>query len=314
MLDVSGGGAHTQTLIWVGGAGSAAWPELPDQRLELTADRDSYKAGDTAKIFIPNPFATNSLALVTVERGLVSRADVLTLSGSGNEYSVELTEGDAPNVYVSVTVLGQGNDFRYGLVNLPVTPDAQSLNVQVASNPTQAGPRDEVTFDVQVTDHQGQPVQGEFSLSVVDLATLALADPNAEDILPAFYKEQPLGIETGLSVAAYTGRNATEAGGGGGGGGEESALCARGIPRYCLLESSAGHKLRRARPGDHDPARLAHHLAGGCSRLDRGYESRPGGNADRGDEASAHPPSDTALPRQRRPCADGGNRQQQYRG
>ncbi|HEX5942732.1 MAG TPA: alpha-2-macroglobulin family protein, partial [Anaerolineales bacterium] len=201
------------------GAGSAAWPEPPDQRLELIADRDSYKAGDTARVFIPNPFATSALALVTVERGLVSKAEVLTLSGSGNEYSVELVEADAPNVYVSVTVLGQGNDFRYGLVNLPVAPDAQSLNVQVTSSPAEAGPRDEVQFDVHVTDNQGQPVQGEFSLSVVDLATLALADPNAEDILPAFYKQQPLGIETGLSVAAYTGRNATEAGGGGGGGG-----------------------------------------------------------------------------------------------
>jgi len=221
MLDVSGDGAHTQTLIWVGGAGSAAWPEPPDQRLELVADRDSYQAGDTARVFIPNPFATNAMALVTVERGLISKAEVLTLSGSGNEYSVELTEGDAPNVYVSVTVLGQGNDFRYGLVNLPVAPDAKSLNVQVMSSPAEAGPRDEVKFDVQVTDNQGQPVEGEFSLSVVDLATLALADPNAEDILPAFYKQQPLGIETGLSVAAYTGRNATEAGGGGGGGGED---------------------------------------------------------------------------------------------
>ena len=218
MLDVSGGGTRTQSLIWVGGPGSAAWPEPPDQRLELTADRDAYKAGDTARVFIPNPFPTNSLALVTVERGLISKAEVLTLSGSGNEYALELTEAEAPNVYVSVTVLGQGNDFRYGLVNLPVAPDAQALNVQVASNPPQAGPREEVTFDVQVTDNQGQPVEGEFSFSVVDLATLALADPNAEDILPAFYKEQPLGIETGLSLAVYTGRNASQGGGGGGGG------------------------------------------------------------------------------------------------
>jgi hypothetical protein len=218
MLDVSGDGARTQTLVWVGGAGSAAWPDLPDQRLELTADRDSYKAGDTAKIFIPNPFAVNALALVTVERALVSKAEVITLSGSGQEYSLPLTEEEAPNVYVSVTVLGQGNEFRYGLVNLPVAPDAQALNVQVFSNPAQAGPREDVTFDVQVTDHQGQPVAGEFSLSVVDLASLALADPNAEDILPAFYSQQPLGLETGLSLAAYTGRNASQPGGRGGGG------------------------------------------------------------------------------------------------
>jgi len=230
MLDVTGEGAHSQSLIWVGGPGSAAWPELPDQRFELTADRDSYKAGDTAKIFIPNPFVTNSLALVTVERGLVSKAEVITLSGSGNEYSLPLTEDDAPNVYVSVTALGQGNDFRYGLVNIPVAPEAESLNVQVTSNPTEAGPREDVTFDVQVTDNQGKPVEGEFSLSVVDLATLALADPNAEDILPAFYKEQPLGIETGLSLAAYSGRNSTQPGGGGGGGGGELPVLREEFP------------------------------------------------------------------------------------
>jgi uncharacterized protein YfaS (alpha-2-macroglobulin family) len=101
LLDVSGEGAHTQTLVWVGGAGSAAWPDLPDQRLELTADRDSYKTGDIATIFIPNPFAVNVLALVTVERGLISKAEVVTLSGSGKEYSLALTDEDAPNVSIS---------------------------------------------------------------------------------------------------------------------------------------------------------------------------------------------------------------------
>jgi alpha-2-macroglobulin len=219
MLEVSGGGARTQSMIWVGGASSAAWPDLPNQRFEITADRESYQAGDTAKLFIPNPFAVNSLALVTIERGVVSKADVISLSGSGREYSLPLTEADAPNVYVSVTVLGQGNDFRSGLVNLPVAPDDKALTVQVTSNPAEAGPRQNVTFDVIVTDYQGQPVEGEFSLSVVDLASLAVADPNAQDILPAFYSNQPLGIETGLSVAAYTGRDAIQPGGMGGGGG-----------------------------------------------------------------------------------------------
>jgi uncharacterized protein YfaS (alpha-2-macroglobulin family) len=230
MLDVSGDGAHSQVLVWVGGAGTAAWPDLPNQRLQLTADKESYIAGDTAKVFIPNPFATRSYALVTVERGLISKADLVTLSGSGSEYTLPLTEDDAPNVYVSVTVLGQGNSFRQGFVNLPVAPDAQGLKVQVTSNPAQAGPRDQVTFDVLVTDSKAQPVQGEFSLSVVDLATLALADPNAEDILPAFYHNQPLGIETGLSLAAYGGRDALEPGGLGGGGGDETPFVREDFP------------------------------------------------------------------------------------
>lgn len=230
MLDVSGGGARTQVLVWVGGEGASPWPDLPDQRLELTADKEAYKAGETAKVFIPNPFPTNSIALVTVERGLISKAEVVTLSGSGGEYSLLITEDDAPNVYVSATVLGQGNDFRQGLVNLPVTPEAQELKVQLFSNPSEAGPRDPVTFDVVVTDHQDQPVQGEFSLSVVDLATLKLADPNVQDILPAFYSNQPLGIETGVSLATYGGRDALEPGGLGGGGGDEGSFIREDFP------------------------------------------------------------------------------------
>ncbi|MCK6540496.1 MAG: MG2 domain-containing protein, partial [Anaerolineales bacterium] len=230
VLDVSGDGARSQVLVWVRGAGTAAWPDLPNQRLELTADKDSYNAGDTAKVFIPNPFPTSSIALVTVERGLVSKAETIQLTGSGTEYSLPITDDDAPNVYLSVTALGQGNDFRHGLVNLPVAPEAQELKVQLFSNPPEAGPRDQVTFDVVVTDHQDQPVQGEFSLSVVDLATLALADPNAEDILPAFYSNQPLGVETGLSLAAYGGRDALEPGGLGGGGGEEAPFVREDFP------------------------------------------------------------------------------------
>ncbi len=208
-------------MIWVSGAGSAAWPDLPNQRLEIQADKDAYKAGDTARIFIPNPFPVNSQALVTVERGVISQSEVIDLSGSGREYSLPLTEADAPNVYVSAIVLGQGNDFRGGLVNLPVAPDDKELNVQVTASPAESEPRQDVTFDVQVTDNQGAPVEGEFSLSVVDKASLALADPNSKDILSAYYSIQPLGVETGLSVAAYTGRDASlPVGGGGGGGGD----------------------------------------------------------------------------------------------
>jgi len=225
VLDLSGGNAHTQILIWVGGSDSAAWADLPSQRVHLTLDKELYKPGDTARIFIPNPFATNALALVTVERGIVSKAEVIIVSGSGTEYQLPLGEDDAPNVYVTVTMLGQGNDFRQGIINLPVAADAQKLNVQVTANPPEAGPRDTVTFDVYVTDQLGQPVQGEFSFSIVDKAVLALADPNAQDIFPAYYSNQPLGIETGVSLSVYTGRNMLQPGGlGGGGGGDQLFL------------------------------------------------------------------------------------------
>jgi hypothetical protein len=78
-LDVSGDGTLTQVLVWVGGAGEAEWPSLPNQRLRLIADQDAYKPGDTAQVFVPNPFNITTLGLLTVERGTVMRYQILEL-------------------------------------------------------------------------------------------------------------------------------------------------------------------------------------------------------------------------------------------
>ena len=230
-VDVSGEGTTTQVMIWVGGRGRGIWPDLPNQRLRLTADADAYQPGDTAGIFIPNPFNAPALGLVSVERGIVMRHEVVEVQAGGSNYSLPLSDDDAPNVYIAVTLLGldaQGRtDFRQGYLELSVEPVEQVLNVSLVSEPERSGPGEEVTFHLRVTDSAGNPVQGEFSLSVVDLAALALADPNAPDIVNAFYGKQPLGVRTGLSLAAWAQRLIYSPGGMGGGGGAESGVVIR---------------------------------------------------------------------------------------
>ncbi len=76
LLSVSGAGARSEILLWVGGPGQATWPNLSDNRLQLTADRDSYEPGENAEIFIPNPFGDRALALIGIERGVVLRHQV----------------------------------------------------------------------------------------------------------------------------------------------------------------------------------------------------------------------------------------------
>jgi hypothetical protein len=168
-LDVHGGGARTSVLLWVSGPGQAAWPQLPNQRLDLSANQESYLPGESAQIFIPNPLGGETRALLTVERGTILRHQVLNLAGSGTTVELPLSGEDAPNVYVSVTLIGRGEagqpDFRQGYLNLTVEPVQQTLNVQVTSQPERAGPGEEATFEIQVSDQDGNPVQGEFSRS-----------------------------------------------------------------------------------------------------------------------------------------------------
>jgi uncharacterized protein YfaS (alpha-2-macroglobulin family) len=223
MLEIEGESALTQVLVWAGGTGAAVWPSLPDQHLTLTADAEAYEPGQEASVFIPNPFENGALALVTIERGRVMRSQVLEVEDSNLELNLPILEDDAPNIYVSVTLVGtlpDGRpDFRMGYLELPVDPAAQTLQVELVAQPQQAEPGDEMQFGLRIRDQQGNPVQGEFSLAVVDKAVLALADPNAPDIVDAFYGVKPLGVKNSLSLAAYIQRTGlTPAGGGGGGG------------------------------------------------------------------------------------------------
>ena len=74
MLDVYGGDARTQILLWITSEQYAPWPSLLNDQITLTADQEEYLPGQTANIFIPNPFGEPVQALVTVERGKVLHA------------------------------------------------------------------------------------------------------------------------------------------------------------------------------------------------------------------------------------------------
>jgi uncharacterized protein YfaS (alpha-2-macroglobulin family) len=146
------------------------------------------------------------------------------VSGSGIDIPVELGDERAPNVYLSVTLIEPDqegtSDYRQGYLAIPVDPVQQKLNVALTSEPVVVEPGGEIIMNLLVTDSEGNPVEGEFSLSVVDLAVLALADDNSLDIVSAFYGEQPLGVNTSLSLAGSSRLFSFGAEGVGGGGGE----------------------------------------------------------------------------------------------
>jgi len=222
-LDIRGNNAVSQKMVWVAGAGSANWPSLPNQQINLQADAETYQPGQQASILIPNPFGDNTLVLVSIERSEVMKTEVININEATYELKLDLTDEDAPNIFLSVTLLGKNEDgdpdFRMGYVEIPVTPSALALEVNLSSNADTFQPQDEVDFSVLVRDADGNPVQGEFSLSLVDKAVLALADPNAPEIMKGFYGAQPLRITTSLTYANYARRITLAPPGLGGGGG-----------------------------------------------------------------------------------------------
>jgi uncharacterized protein YfaS (alpha-2-macroglobulin family) len=222
------------TSVYVSSSGEyVAWRVENNDRIDLKADKDAYQVGETAKVLVPSPFQGASLALLTIERGGFIERRTLTLNSNSDVLDIPITDAFAPNVYVSVLIVkGVDNQnpsaaFRLGYTSFKVDPRAFALNVTITPDKQQYAPRDTATYNIQVTDVSGNPVQAEVSLALVDKAVLSLTDPNVPPALDAFYGARPLSIRTAdtlsINVDRITDKVAAAEAKGGGGGGEASA-------------------------------------------------------------------------------------------
>lgn len=224
-LTLESGAAVTQVLIWVSGESAAFWPEKMYNQIDLTADASDYQPGQIAQVFIPNPFSTGAKALITTERGRVMSSQVLDINGSGTTVAISITSESIPNLFVSAILVGQDAsgraDYRQGILKLPVAPISKSLNIALTLEPNLTEPGERVTLNMKITDQQGNPIQGEFSIVVVDKALLALVPPTSSPIIDALYSQAPLSVQTSQSLYSYAKQRSLtvmDVGGLGGGG------------------------------------------------------------------------------------------------
>ena len=225
---------RSSAYFWVwGGDDYVRWRQESNNRIELIADKEEYQIGDVAEILIPSPYSGTVQALVTIERGHIMETEVRELASNSEVLRVPITEDHVPNVFLSVfLVQGSGPapdglaTFKMGLVQLPVSIEAKELTISLMPDKDmEAGehysPRQTATYDLRVTDSQGQPVEAEFSLRLADLAVLALADEPGPTLTETFWRERGLGIKTStplvVAMEAFNRELRPEAKGGGGG-------------------------------------------------------------------------------------------------
>jgi uncharacterized protein YfaS (alpha-2-macroglobulin family) len=206
-VDPQGHTASATAYLWVSGKEYVPWQQSNDRTFRMVADRDEYKPGDTAELLLASPFQGEVYALVTVERGLIRSQKVIKLTGNSELYRLPITADMAPLVYVSALVIkgvdetNPRPDFKMAIASLNVSTEKQQLRVEVQPDRKQAAPGEQVTYTVQVSDLEGKPVQAEVSLSLADLAVLALSDPNSIPILDHFYARRGLSVATSLSLS-----------------------------------------------------------------------------------------------------------------
>lgn len=204
-----------------GGLVNVDWPEWqgrssrkdPDglTMLAFSLDRESYRPGEEATVFIPA--AKGGLALVSLETGrrVVSRELVKT-GETDTPYRFKVTEDMAPNFYVHLTLLqphnSTGNDLpirMYGVQYVPVNNPESHLHPQISA-PEVIRPQEE--FSIRVREKDGKPMT--YTLAIVDEGLLDLTAFRTPDPWNTMYAREALGIRTwdlyDDVVGAYSGR------------------------------------------------------------------------------------------------------------
>jgi uncharacterized protein YfaS (alpha-2-macroglobulin family) len=235
-IDSQGRATYTSDWVYITQS-QARWAVDYIQELAITAERSTYAPGENARLLVESSFS--GPALLTFERGTVRRALEVQLTSPLTVIETPILESDVPNIYVTVNAWQvQNTDFsltgefgsetsladsqlRTSSVRIDIPPRDKRL--QVSINPAQPvySPGETALVTLQVSDEQGNPIQAELSLAVVDEAIYALSSDLSRPIFDTFYGPRRNRVRTYDSMQPRRVLMAFGRGGGGddGGGG-----------------------------------------------------------------------------------------------
>lgn len=199
----------TSTSVYVTGGDYIPWERENDDAVELVADSEKYKPGDTAKILVKSPYE-EAMALVTLERESILESRILEVKGSTELIEVPIVSDHIPNVFLSVILVkGRTSEpspeaerdtgkpsFKIGYINLPVDPSEKRLNIDVKKDKERYKPGDKVTVTLNVSDWKGRGTSSSLCLAVVDVGVLNLIGYRTPDPFSLFYRQKPLSVQT----------------------------------------------------------------------------------------------------------------------
>ncbi|WP_394824566.1 MG2 domain-containing protein [Pendulispora albinea] len=187
-------------------AARVAWADPQSRKLKLEVDKPQYKAGDTARVLVRNPFK-EAQALVSVERAGVLWKSVVPLKGPMPVVEVPIKAEYFPNAFISVhLVRGRASappergadvgapDFRIGTAPIEVDPDTHRLKATITTSKKEYRPGEEVDADVLVVGPDKRGAKAAVTFYAVDEGVLMLTGYDTPDPLPAFARERKLAV------------------------------------------------------------------------------------------------------------------------
>lgn len=235
-VDGRGRSARAALELYAIGAGRPSFADNDQRKLELVLDKPKYRAGDTAKLLVKNPFE-RAQAWLTVERAGVYEQRRVLLEGPTPTLEIPVDARHRPNVFVGVhlvqalpsTAVASAEDgtpepgYRLGYAQLVVDADERRLSVELSPERAELRPGAHTRFSFRVTRADGAPASAELTVYAVDEGVLSLTGYTPPDPAALFTAPRPLAVATlesrdALGRLLLPGLERDKGGDGGGGG------------------------------------------------------------------------------------------------
>lgn len=163
--------------------------------LSIILDPARFEPGVSAPVMITTP-VSNRWILLTVGDRYLDSARVLKMDGTVKLLDLTFEESQVPGTYLEATLVGELQVFQVR-ERVEVPPLANTLNISVEADQPSFLPSETASWEITVTDAEGNPAFGEISLAVVDEAGFQVQPDYGTDPLAFFYGEfPPFRIET----------------------------------------------------------------------------------------------------------------------
>ncbi|MEO0988773.1 MAG: alpha-2-macroglobulin family protein, partial [Cyanobacteria bacterium J06639_14] len=164
---------------------------------------ERYAPGETATALIQSPYEAGELYFAVVRYGTLYEK-IVPVNGGSPQVQFTVTPDMLPNAAIEAVLVRQGDPLEtlepgnleelVGVGFAPFEVDLADRYLTADVKPTQAKlpPATEQTVELTLTDNQGQPLQGQFTVMVVDEAVLQLSGHRPPDLVATVYAEQAI--------------------------------------------------------------------------------------------------------------------------
>ncbi|MGB0579358.1 MAG: alpha-2-macroglobulin family protein [Limisphaerales bacterium] len=153
--------------------------------LQIIVDKDTFRVGEKAPVMLMTP-DNERFVLFSTEADDLFSYQLVHMSGRVKLVTLDITEREVPNVYLSGTMVHDKN-IHIASQQVIVPPTKNFLTVEVEPDKAEYQAREDGTLVVTTRDHEGKPVSAEVSVGLVDESVYYIQSDYAGDPRKHFY-------------------------------------------------------------------------------------------------------------------------------